>query len=84
MFPKLYFTNPAVIQILGQICIILIEISILSWLIKFIAFTFIIIVKYCRATQRFNIDVEPLIEQLIERGREDGSGGGSIGMNAGK
>ncbi|XP_023337546.1 protein diaphanous isoform X3 [Eurytemora carolleeae] len=36
-----------------------------------------------RATQRFNIDVEPLIEQLIERGREDGSGGGSIGMNAG-
>jgi len=36
-----------------------------------------------RATQRFNIDVEPLIEQLIERGRDDGSGGGSINMNAG-
>jgi hypothetical protein len=38
-----------------------------------------------RATQRFNIDVEPLIEQLVERGRmEDGaSANGSMGMNAG-
>jgi hypothetical protein len=38
-----------------------------------------------RATQRFNIDVEPLIEQLVERGRmEDGaSGNGSMGMTAG-
>ena len=38
-----------------------------------------------RGTQRFNIDVEPLIEQLVERGRmEDGaSGNGSMGMNAG-
>ena len=24
---------------------------------------------YLRATQRFNIDVEPLIEQLVERGK---------------
>ena len=31
-----------------------------------------------RATKRFNIDVEPLIEQLVERGRmEDGGGAGS-------
>ena len=41
-----------------------------------------------RATQRFNIDVEPLIEQLVERGRmEDGgssSGNGSMGMTAGQ
>merc|ERR550519_1836284 len=37
-----------------------------------------------RATQRFNIDVEPLIEQLVERGRlEDSNGGSSAGMTAG-
>merc|ERR550519_154791 len=37
-----------------------------------------------RATQRFNIDVEPLIEQLVERGRlEDSNGGTSAGMTAG-
>ena len=39
--------------------------------------------NFFRATQRFNIDVEPLIEQLIDRGRDDGSGSGSFGMNAG-
>ena len=27
--------------------------------------------------------MEPLIEQLIDRGRDDGSGSGSFGMNAG-
>lgn len=40
----------------------------------------------CRATQRFNIDVEPLIEQLVERGKlEDGvsSSGSMGGMTAG-
>merc|ERR1719458_1458964 len=39
-----------------------------------------------RATQRFNIDVEPLIEQLVERGKmEDGgsSSGGVGGVTAG-
>jgi len=38
-----------------------------------------------RATKRFNIDVEPLIEQLVERGRlEDAASiGGSMGMTAG-
>merc|ERR1719341_2431983 len=34
-----------------------------------------------RATKRFNIDVEPLIEQLVERGRmeDGGSSSGSVG-----
>merc|ERR1719500_1447635 len=34
-----------------------------------------------RATQRFNIDVEPLIEQLVERGKmeDGGSSSGSVG-----
>merc|ERR1719422_1004984 len=39
-----------------------------------------------RATQRFNIDVEPLIEQLVERGRmeDGGSSSGSVsGVTAG-
>merc|ERR1719233_2509875 len=38
-----------------------------------------------RATKRFNIDVEPLIEQLVERGRlEDAASiGASMGMTAG-
>lgn len=37
-----------------------------------------------RATKRFNIDVDPLIEQLVERGRlEDTGSVGGGGMTAG-
>ena len=36
-----------------------------------------------RATKRFNIDVEPLIEQLVERGRMEDGGSIGSGMQAG-
>jgi len=36
-----------------------------------------------RATKRFNIDVEPLIEQLVERGRLEDSASIGMGMSAG-